>query len=159
MRVDNATPDLEVPYILFGAGAWDFGLPDPAQVEALGNAVVENVVVAGAHDFNAWNQLFTTFARDFLWQREAFLGPELAELEGTVTGTSLNNGNRNALTVKLNRTSTLVDQEADSQAVAVLDGFVRQVRSFERNRKLTHEEAAALRSTAEKIAFNLSAWQ
>ncbi len=33
----------------------------------------KNVVVAGAHDFNTWNQLFTIFARDYLWQPRAFV--------------------------------------------------------------------------------------
>src|SRR5690606_1185311 len=66
------TPDLDVPYILYGAGAWDFGLPNPAQLELRTNANIENVVVSGAHDFNAWNQLFTIFARDYLWKPEAF---------------------------------------------------------------------------------------
>ena len=45
----------------------------PDQVAALTNANVKNLVVAGAHDFNTWNQLFTTFARDYLWQRGAFV--------------------------------------------------------------------------------------
>ncbi len=71
--VRNTTANLGVPYILFGGGAWDFGLPNPAQVAALTNAHVKNVVVAGAHDFNTWNQLFTTFARDYVWQRGAFV--------------------------------------------------------------------------------------
>ncbi len=69
---DNATPNLAVPYILLGGGAWDFGLPNPTRVAALTNAHVENVVVSGAHDFNTWNQLFTTFARDYLWQPDAW---------------------------------------------------------------------------------------
>ena len=29
-------------------------------------------MVAGAHDFNTWNQLFTTFARDYVWQPSAW---------------------------------------------------------------------------------------
>ncbi len=72
MGVRNTTPNLGVPFILFGGGAWDFGLPNAGQVAALTNAHVQNVVVAGAHDFNAWNQLFTTFARDYLWQPDAW---------------------------------------------------------------------------------------
>ena len=56
------------------AGAWDFGLPNPNAGERADQRVTsKNVVVAGAHDFNAWNQLFTTFARDYLWQRGAFV--------------------------------------------------------------------------------------
>ena len=49
------------------------GLPNPNQVAALTNAHAKNVVVAGAHDFNTWDQLFTIFARDYLWQRGAFV--------------------------------------------------------------------------------------
>ncbi|WP_433087477.1 putative Ig domain-containing protein [Dactylosporangium sp. CA-052675] len=71
--VRNTTPNLGVPYILFGGGAWDFGLPNPSQVAALTNAHVKNVVVAGAHDFNTWDQLFTMFARDYVWQRGAWV--------------------------------------------------------------------------------------
>lgn len=73
VSVRNTTPNLGVPYILFGGGAWDFGLPNPTQVAALTNANVKNLVVAGAHDFNTWDQLFTTFARDYLWQPRAFV--------------------------------------------------------------------------------------
>ena len=71
--VNNNAPNLNVPYILFGGGAWDFGLANPNQVAALTNANKKNVVVAGAHDFNTWNQLFTMFARDYLWQPRAFV--------------------------------------------------------------------------------------
>ncbi|MBX6723022.1 MAG: hypothetical protein IRY92_07285, partial [Dactylosporangium sp.] len=71
--VNNNTPNLNQAYILFGGGAWDFGLPNPNQVNALTNANKQNVVVAGAHDFNTWNQLFTIFARDYLWQPRAFV--------------------------------------------------------------------------------------
>jgi hypothetical protein len=71
--VNNNAPNLGVPYILFGGGAWDFGLPNPNTVNNLTNAKKKNVVVAGAHDFNTWNQLFTMFARDYLWQPRAFV--------------------------------------------------------------------------------------
>ncbi|WNB87271.1 hypothetical protein [Cellulomonas sp. ATA003] len=103
VRIDNTTPDLEVPYILYGGGAWDFGLPNAAQVAALDNAVIENVVVAGAHDFNAWNQLFTIFARDYLWKPEAFLVNEIDGLRDGIASTSLSKGNRKALTVKVDQ--------------------------------------------------------
>ena len=70
--VRNTTPNLGQPFIMFGGGAWDFGLPNPTQIAALTNAHTRNVVVSGAHDFNAWNQLFTTFARDYIWQPDAW---------------------------------------------------------------------------------------
>ena len=70
------------PYIHYGGGAWDFGLPNANTVAALDQvAFVENTVVAGAHDFNAWNQLFTIFARDYLWQPEAFIVDEITHAE------------------------------------------------------------------------------
>ena len=33
--VNNNTPNLGVPFIMFGGGAWDFGLPNAGQVAAL----------------------------------------------------------------------------------------------------------------------------
>ena len=71
-------------------------------------AFVEKVVVAGAHDFNTWNQLFTTFARDYLWHPEAFILDEIDTSQGGVAATSLNKGNKNALTVKLDQAYKLV---------------------------------------------------
>src|SRR5690606_31816128 len=103
VSVNNDTQNLAAPYILYGGGAWDFGLPNPAQVEARTNAVVENVVVAGGHDFNAWNQLFAIFASDYLWKPEAFLGGEIDELKDGVANANLNRGLRTALTVKLDQ--------------------------------------------------------
>src|SRR5690349_20100485 len=82
VSVPASTPDLAAPYILYGGGAWDFGLPNAGAVAALDQvAFVENSVVAGAHDFNAWNQLFTIFARDYLWQPEAFIADEINTLK------------------------------------------------------------------------------
>ncbi|MBB5791107.1 alpha/beta hydrolase-fold protein [Jiangella mangrovi] len=153
-RVDNATPDLAAPYILFGGGAWDFGLPNAAQVAALDNAVVENVVVAGAHDFNAWNQLFTTFVRDYLWQPQAFLADEIDVLKDGVASTSLNRGNRNALTVKLDRAYELLTRD-ENGSLYLLNAFVDQVGELESDAKLTAEQAAELVETAAKIIANL----
>ena len=159
MRVSNATPDLSAAYIPFGGGAWDFGLPNAAQVEALSNAFVENVVVSGAHDFNALNQLFTTFARDYLWKPEAFIADEIGDLRSGVASTSLNKGNRRALTVKVDRTYELVVADEQGEALEELGGFVNQVNAFQRNGKLTAEQATALLATAEKLRANLRSWQ
>lgn len=159
MRVNNATPNLGVPYILFGGGAWDFGLPNPTQVAALDNGFVENVVVAGAHDFNAWNQLFTTWARDYLWQPEAFVIDEINGLKDGVAGTSLNNGNLNALTVKLDQAYKLLEKDEADGVLEVLDGFVVQVDNFKNAGKLTEEQAGELTEEAEKIIFNVGYWQ
>lgn len=71
--VRTTTANLDVPYILFAGGRYDFGLPNAAQVAGFdGIANYKNVVVAGGHDFNTWCQLFTIFARDYLWKPEAF---------------------------------------------------------------------------------------
>lgn len=159
VRVSNATPNLGVPYILFGGGAWDFGLPNATQVVALDNAFVENLVVAGAHDFNAWNQLFTMFARDYLWKPEAFIVDEINVLKDGVASTSLNKGNRNALTVKLDQAFSLLTKDENGGTLDVLNGFVVQVNDLKSAGKLTEEEAAGLVETAEKIIFNVGYWQ
>lgn len=158
MRVNNATPNLGVPYILFGGGRWDFGLPNPTQVAALDNGFVENVVVAGAHDFNAWNQLFTTWARDYLWHPEAFIIDEINVLKNGVVSTSLNTGVKNALAVKLDQAFQLLTKD-ESGMLEVLNGFVVQVNELKSDGKLTEEQAASLVETAEKIIFNVGYWQ
>ena len=156
--VRNTTPNLGVPYILFGGGQWDFGLPNANQVAGLSNAVVENVVVAGAHDFNTWNQMFTTWARDYLWHPEAFLSDEIGQLKAGVANAALNRGNKNALTVKLDQAYKLIARGDNAGAVEVLNGFVAQVKEFTSAGKLTEEQAAALVPTAEKVLFNIGYW-
>lgn len=159
VSINPATPNLSVPYILYGGGAWDFGLPNPNAVAAL-DAVgfVENVVVSGAHDFNAWNQLFTIFARDYLWQPAAFVYDEIGQLTDGVADTSLNRGQSNALTVKLDQVLKKVEQGQTNAALGALGAFTNQVNAFARTGKLTAEEAAALLQTAEKIRYNLDFW-
>jgi hypothetical protein len=158
--VRATTPNLAAPYILFGGGKWDFGLPNATQVAALDNVgFVENVVVAGAHDFNTWDQLFTTFARDYLWHPEAFVADEITTLKDAVAATSLNKGNKNALTVKLDQALKLVTKGENAGAVEVLTGFVDQVNAFTANGKLTQDQSAALLPTAQKLLFNLGYWQ
>ncbi len=72
--VRATTTNVDKPYMLFGGGRWDFGLPNATTVANLDQTTfTENVVVAGAHDFNTWDQMFTTFARDYLWKPDAFM--------------------------------------------------------------------------------------
>lgn len=156
--VRNTTANLAVPYILFGGGQWDFGLPNASQVAGLTNAVVENVVVAGAHDFNTWDQMFTIWARDYLWHPEAFLSDEIGQLKAGVASTGLNGGNKNALTVKLDQAYKLIARGDNAGAVEVLNGFVAQVKGFAGSGKLTQEQAAPLVTTAEKVLFNIGYW-
>jgi hypothetical protein len=156
--VRNTTPNLEVPYILFGGGRWDFGLPNAGQVAGLTNGFIENVVVAGAHDFNAWNQLFTIWARDYLWQPESFVIDEITDLKDGVAATSLNNGNKNALTVKLDQAFKLLEKGKNAEVLEVLGGFVAQIDEFTTAGKLTAEQSAQLHATAEKIISNVGYW-
>ena len=96
--------NLDKPYILYGGGAMGLRSAQPEHGGRTGQvAFVENVVVAGAHDFNTWNQMFTTWARDYLWHPEAFILDEVDTLKADVAATSLNKGNKNALTVKLDQ--------------------------------------------------------
>ena len=158
--VRTTTPNLAAPYILYGGGLWDFGLPNANTVAALDNVgFVENVVVAGAHDFNAWNQLFTIFARDYLWHPEAFLQDEVDTLKASVAGTGLNGGNKNALTVKLDQALSLVAKGDSAGALDVLNGFVAQVDEWTAAGKLTAQQSAALLPVAQKILFNVGYWQ
>jgi hypothetical protein len=159
VSVPATTPNLAAPYILYGGGAWDFGLPNATTVAALDEVgFIENVVVSGAHDFNAWNQLFTIWARDYLWHPEAFILDEVDTLKAAVAATSLNKGNLNALTVKLDQALKLVTKGETAGAVEVLNGFTTQVTGFKNAGKLTEEQSAALLKTADKLLFNLGYW-
>ncbi|UUT34638.1 alpha/beta hydrolase [Microbacterium elymi] len=158
--VRATTPNVAAPYILLGGGKWDFGLPNASQVAALNQvAVVENLVVPGAHDFNTWNELFAAFAGDYLWHPEAFLIDEITTLKDAVAATSLNKGNKNALTVKLDQAYKLLAKDKADGTLEVLNGFVTQVGSFQSAGKLTAEQTAALTTTAQKILFNVGYWQ
>ena len=153
-------PNIDKPYILYGGGRWDFGLPNANTVAALDHvAFVENVVVAGAHDFNAWNQLFTIWARDYLWHPEAFILDEVNTLKTGVAAAGLNKGNTNALTVKLDQALKLVIKDENGGAVDVLNGFVAQVNEFTTAGKLTQEQATGLVRTAHQLISNLGYWQ
>jgi hypothetical protein len=72
----TTTPNLKQSYIYMGCGAWDnLNLcVTPAQLNALnGFANYKFDKIAGGHDFNSWPQLFANFARDYVWQRGAFV--------------------------------------------------------------------------------------
>jgi hypothetical protein len=158
--VPTTTPDLVEPYILYGGGRWDFGLPNATTVAALDEVgFVENAVVAGAHDFNAWNQLFSIWARDYVWQPEAFVQDEIGTLKAAAEGTDLSWVSTKVLTVKLDLSLKLVAKEQNDAALHVLKSYLRQVDSLERKGRITAGEADALTLDAEKIAANLSAWR
>jgi hypothetical protein len=160
ISVTPTTANIDKPYIQYGGGAWDFGLPNANQVAALDQvAFVENSVVSGAHDFNAWNQLFTIFARDYLWTPEAFIADEITQLKNAVAATSLNKGNANALTVKLDQALKLVGKDDNAGAVEVLNGLRDQVNAFTNNGKLTAEQSAAMLPIIDQLLSNLGYWQ
>ncbi|MBR4132285.1 MAG: endo-1,4-beta-xylanase, partial [Oscillospiraceae bacterium] len=72
-----AAGDLSTAHIMFGVGYHD-PMERRHLTEATMNelkdkgAYVVNEIVAGAHDFNAWCQLFRIFCEKYLWQPEAF---------------------------------------------------------------------------------------
>ena len=157
--VPVSTPDLLYPYIHYGGGAWDFGLPNPNTVANLDNVgFIENTTVAGAHDFNAWNQLFSIWARDYLWHPEAFIQDEIGQLKDNVAATELNKGNQNALTVKLDQALNLIAKGDSTGALEVLNGYDTQVGELQAAGKVTAEQATGLTALAGQITSNLSHW-
>ena len=74
--INRNTVNLKQAYIHIGCGVWDNLNLCPSQT-ALNNlngfANYKNTRLAGGHDFNAWPQLFAIFARDYVWQRGAFV--------------------------------------------------------------------------------------
>ena len=74
--INRNTANLKQAYIHIGCGVWDNLNLCPTQA-ALNNldgfANYKNTRLAGGHDFNAWPQLFAIFAKDYLWQRGAFV--------------------------------------------------------------------------------------
>jgi hypothetical protein len=74
--INTNTANLDKAYVHIGCGIWDnLNLcATPAQLNALvGKVNFKNTVLAGGHDFIAWPQLFAIFARDYVWQRGAFV--------------------------------------------------------------------------------------
>lgn len=159
-RLNADTPNLAAPYILFGGGQWDFGLPNAGTVSAYDEvAFVENEVVAGAHDFNAWNQLFTIFARDYVWQPEAFLEDEFTQLLDGVAQSALNRGNKNALTVKLEKGWQDLQAGDTAGALRYVERMEDQLSRFASNGQLPQDQADALKNIADQVVFNLGYWQ
>lgn len=157
--VNVNTPDLLAPYILYGGGAWDFGLPNANTVANIDRfSFTENAVVPGAHDFNTWNEMFSLWARDYLWHPEAFIQDEIGQLKNNVAATGLNKGNQNALTVKLDQTLKLVAKGDSVEALDVLEGYTDQVAGFVANGKVTADQATTLTALATQINTNLTHW-
>ena len=70
--------NLNVPFTFFGFGLNEDTTGSRAsEIAALADTDVnfKSVMVAGAHDFNTWCQLCTTYIRDYLWKPTAFNSP------------------------------------------------------------------------------------
>jgi pimeloyl-ACP methyl ester carboxylesterase len=83
----------------------------------------------------------------------------IADLKATIDGSNLNHGNKNALTVKLNRAENfLADAKHDttSQAVHALNGFIQQVNNFVNPGKLSEAEAQAMIEAAKETIRHIT---
>ena len=72
----TTTANIKQAYIYMGCGAWDnLNLcVRQDQLNALNGFINYKFdKIAGGHDFNAWPQLFANFARNYVWQRGAFV--------------------------------------------------------------------------------------
>ncbi|WP_276357647.1 alpha/beta hydrolase-fold protein [Cohnella caldifontis] len=140
MGVRTTAANLGVPYILFGGGRYDFGLPNPTQVAALDatDANYQNIVVAGGHDFNTWCQLFTIYARDYLWKPRAFLMDKIEKhLDGYFADGAIDNaGVYNSLKAKLKQEK--------------LTSFINELKA-QAGKHISSEAASTLLEYAERI--------
>jgi hypothetical protein len=97
-------------------------------------------------------QLFTIFARDYLWTLPELQIASLKEdVAGVVTG-----GIERALTVKLDQALSLLSKDKPSEAIQVLNDFISQVHDLS-GVKLTEEQAAELITAAEQIISTIMA--
>lgn len=112
----------------------------------------ETALVPGAHDGMTAGQLFTIFARDYLWTLPELQIASLKEdVAGMVTG-----GINQALTVKLDQALILLSKDKPFEAIQVLNDFIGQVNDLS-GVKLTEEQAAELITAAEQIISTILA--
>jgi hypothetical protein len=97
-------------------------------------------------------QLFTIFARDYLWTLPA---QQIASLKEAVAG-MVTGGIERALTVKLDQALSLLSKDKPSEAIQVLNDFIGQVNDLS-GVKLTEEQAAELITAAEQIISTIMA--
>jgi predicted peptidase len=77
----------------------------------------------------------------------------IEDLKEVVAGLDLDNGNRNALTVKLDQASKLLGntkENKSAEAIEVLNGFIDQVNAFVNPGKLSEEQAKEMTLAAEE---------
>jgi len=80
---------------------------------------------------------------------------QIAGLKTAVAGLNVNNGIKNALTVKLDQALKLLSQDKHSEAVEVLNGFIGQANDLRDEGKLTEAQAAELINAAEETILNI----
>jgi enterochelin esterase-like enzyme len=144
MGVRDTTQNLDSCYILVAGGKWDFGLANPTQVATTldkANANYKNLVVAGAHDFNTWCQLFTIYARDYLWKPQAFLIDKMNKLLDSylADGAIDDAGVYNSLKTKLNQKD--------------FDSLINEINAQD-SKHISSEAAAKLLEYADKAISN-----
>ena len=112
----------------------------------------ETASVPGAHDGMTAGQLFTIFARDYLW---TLPDQQIASLKEAVAG-MVTGGIERALTVKLDQALKLLSKDKPSEAIQVLNDFIGQVNDLS-GVKLTEEQATELTTAAEQIISTIMA--
>jgi hypothetical protein len=84
-----------------------------------------------------------------------FVKEELDTLKAHVAATNLNKGNKNALTVKLDRAYRLLTEGDTEGGIKALNKFVTKVSNFKSAGKLTDEQAETLTAIAQKVILNV----
>jgi len=89
--------------------------------------------------------------------RDVTVAEQLTGLTSAVAATSLNGGNKNALTVKLNQVAKQLAKGKADDAVRILtEDFIPQVADFLAAGKLTADEAEALTTAAQEAVLNIT---
>ena len=112
----------------------------------------ETALVPGAHDGMTAGQLFTIFARDYLWTLPDM---QIASLKEDVAG-MVSGGINQALTVKLDQALKLLSKDKPFEAIQVLNDFIGQANDLS-GVKLTEEQAAELVTAAEQVISTITA--
>ena len=81
---------------------------------------------------------------------------QIASLKAAVAGLTVNNGIKNALTVKLDQALKLLSKDQPAEAVEVLNGFIGQANDLRDEGKLTEAQAAELIEAAEEAILNIT---
>ena len=80
---------------------------------------------------------------------------QIAGIKAAVAGLDVNNGIKNALTVKLDQALKLLSKDKPSEAVEVLNGFIGQANDLRDEGKLTAAQATELINAAEETILNI----